>query len=112
VSRKSTLKLLNPRLIENFLCPLFEEQERTFHIKELNQQAEENGCKDVTPSKIKNLLNFWAIKNWIKRYNKDYDKNHIIAISCQPKEVLKERLEKRHILSEFIVSYLYEKSSS
>lgn len=113
VSRKSTLEIAESyRLIENFLCPLFEEQERTFHIKELNQQAEENGCKDVTPSKIKNLLNFWAIKNWIKRYNKDYDKNHIIAISCQPKEVLKERLEKRHILSEFIVSYLYEKSSS
>jgi ATP-dependent DNA helicase RecQ len=113
VSRKSTLEIAESyRLIENFLCPLFEEQERTFHIKELNQQAEENGCKDVTPSKIKNLLNFWAIKNWIKRYNKDYDKNHIIAISCQPKEVLKERLEKRHILSEFIVSYLYEKSST
>ena len=99
-------------LIENFLCPLFDEQEKSFHIKELNEQAEENGCKDVSPNKIKTLLNFWAIKNWIKRHNKDYSKNHIVAISCQPKEELKERLDKRHIIAEFIVGYLYEKSNT
>ncbi|MEP6646015.1 MAG: RecQ family ATP-dependent DNA helicase [Saprospiraceae bacterium] len=113
VTKKSSLEIADSyRLIEIFLCPMFEEQEKTFHIKELNEKAEENGCKNVTPNKIKTLLNFWAIKNWIKRHNKDYDKNHIVAISCQPKEVLKERLEKRHILTEFIVSYLYEKSST
>jgi ATP-dependent DNA helicase RecQ len=113
ITKKSSLDITKSyRLIENFLCPLFEEQEKTFHIKELNEQAEENGCKDVSPNKIKTLLNFWAIKNWIKRHNKDYDKNHIVAISCQPQEQLKERLEKRHILSEFIVGYLYEKSNT
>jgi ATP-dependent DNA helicase RecQ len=99
------------RHIENFLCPLFDEQEKSFHIKELNEQAEDNGCKDVSPNKIKIILNFWAIKNWIKRYNKDYSKNHIVAISCQPKEVLNERLEKRHILASFIVGYMYDKSN-
>lgn len=98
--------------IENFLCPLFEEQEKSFHIKELNEQAEESGCKDVSPTKIKTIINFWAIKNWIKRHNKDYSKNHIVAVSCQPKEELKERLEKRHILAEFIVGYLYDKSNT
>lgn len=97
-------------LIENFLCSLFEESEKSFHLKELNEQAEESGCKDVTPNKIKTIINFWAIKNWIKRHNKDYSKNHIVAISCQPKEELKEKLERRHILAEFIVSYLYKKS--
>lgn len=97
--------------IENFLCPLFEEQEKTFHIKDLNEQAESSGCRDVSPAKIKTLLNFWAIKNWIKRYNKDYSKNHIVAISCQPSEVLAERLEKRHILAQFVVDVLYNKSN-
>lgn len=99
------------RLIETFLFPLFDEQEKSFHIKELNEQAEENGCKDVTPNKIKIILNFWAIKNWIKRYSKDYSKNHIAAIACQPKEILQERLEKRHLLAVFIVTYLYDKSN-
>ena len=98
-------------LIENFLCPMFDEQEKSFHIKELNEQAEESGCKDVSPNKIKIIINFWAIKNWIKRHNKDYSKNHIVAISCQPKEELKERLEKRHILAEFVVGYMYDKSN-
>lgn len=113
VSKKSSLEIAESYgLIENFLCPLFEEQEKTFHIKEMNEQAEEKGCKDVSPNKIKTLINFWAIKNWIKRHNKDYNKNYIVAISCQPKEELKERLEKRHILSKFIVGYLYEKSNT
>lgn len=113
VNKKSSLDIVESYgLIENFLCPLFEEQEKSFHIKELNENAEENGCKDVTPNKIKTLLNFWAIKNWIKRHNKDYNKNHIVAISCQPKEELKRRLEQRHILSRFIVGYLYEKSNT
>lgn len=98
-------------LIENFLCPLFDEQEKVFHIKELNEQAEEKGCKDVSPSKIKTIINFWAIKNWIKRHNKDYSKNHIVAISCQPKEELKDKIEKRLILAEFVVGYLYDKSN-
>jgi len=97
--------------IENFLCHRFDEQEKSFHIKTLNEQAEEGGCKDVSPAKIKTILNFWAIKNWIKRFNKDYSKNHIVAISCQPKEELKERLEKRQIIAEFIVGYLYDKSN-
>jgi ATP-dependent DNA helicase RecQ len=113
VNKKSSLDIVEAYgLIENFLCPLFEEQEKSFHIKELNEKAEENGCKDVTPNKIKTLLNFWAIKNWIKRHNKDYNKNHIVAISCQPKEELKKRLEQRHVLSQFIVGYLYEKSNT
>lgn len=99
------------RLIENFLCPLFQEQEKSFHIKELNGLAEQNGCKEVSPNKIKIILNFWAIKNWIKRHNKDYSKNHIVAISLLPKEELKEKLDKRHSLAEFIVGYMYDKSN-
>lgn len=98
-------------VIENFLCPLFEEQEKIFHIKELNEQAEKAGCKDISPAKIKTILNIWAIKNWIKRQSKSYSKNHIVALSCQPADDLKEMLEKRQVLSEFIVNYLFDKSN-
>lgn len=97
-------------LIENFLCPLFEQEEKSFHIKELNEQAEDIGCKDVSPNKIKTIINFWAIKNWIKRYKRDYSNDHFVALGCQPKEELKSRLEKRHNLAEFIVGYLFDKS--
>ena len=97
--------------IENFLLPQFEEQEKTFHIKELNEEAEEKGCDDVNTNKIKTILNFWSIKNWIKRQNLEYSKNHVVVICQQPKDLLKEKLEKRHELAQFIVEFLYEKTN-
>lgn len=95
--------------IENFLFSVIEEQEKTFHIKELNEEAEQKDCDDVTPNKIKTVINFWAIKNWIKRQNLQYSKNHIAVISLHPKALLKEKLEKRHELAKFIIEFLHEK---
>lgn len=97
--------------IENFLLPLFEEQEKEFHIKQLNEEAEKNGCENVSTSKIKTILNFWTIKNWIKRHNLEYSKNHVVVLCLQSKELLKEKLEKRYELTQFIVELLYEKSN-
>lgn len=98
--------------IENFLMLLFEEQEKVFHLKELNEHAGENGCKNVSPDKIKTIINFWAIKNWIKRQNLEYSKNHILAVCAQPKEILKNKMDKRHELAIFIVGYLYGKTNA
>lgn len=97
--------------IERFLLPVFEEQEKIFHLKELNEDAEVKGCKDVTPNKLKTIINFWAIKNWIKRHNETYSKNHVVILCVQPKESLKEKLEKRHELAKFIVEFLYDRSN-
>ena len=97
--------------IENFLLLQFEEQEKTFHIKELNELTEENGCSDVSPHKLKTIINFWAIKNWIKQRKKDYSRNHLTIISNYPKKELKSKLEKRHELARFIVEFLFVKSN-
>jgi len=97
--------------LENFLLPLFGENEKTFHLKELNESAEENGCKEVSPTKIKTIINFWAIKNWIKRQNEDYSKNHVVIVCLHPKDSLKLKLDKRYVLAKFIVEFLYEKSN-
>lgn len=98
--------------IEKYLLPIFEEQEKIFHIKELNEDAEAKGCEDVDIKKIKTIINFWSIKNWIKRQNLEYSKNHLEVICLHPKEILKERLEKRHELAKFIVELLYKKNNS
>jgi len=97
--------------VENFLLPVFEEQEKTFHIKELNEEAEAKGCEGVTTSKLKTIINFWEIKNWIKRQNLEYSKNHVNVIALHPIEMMEGKLEKRHELAKFIVEYLYEKSN-
>jgi ATP-dependent DNA helicase RecQ len=111
-NKNRSLNLLESyRKIENFLLPIFEEQEKPFHIKELNEEAEQNGCEEVTPSKIKTLLNFWAIKNWIKRQNLEYSKNHVVVLLLHHKNVLKDKLERRHELAKFTLEYLYKKSN-
>ena len=96
--------------IENFLSSLFEEQEKSFHLKEINENAEIAGCEDITTKKIKTILNFWAIKNLIKQKNLAYSKNNIAVLSLYPKEVLQEKLDKRHELALFIVEFLYGKT--
>lgn len=96
--------------IENFLLPIIEEQEKIFHIKEMNEQAEEKGLDDISTNKMKTIFNFWAIKNWIKRKSLE-SKNHVAVLSLHSKELLKEKLEKRHALARFIVEFLYEKSN-
>ncbi|EPR66894.1 RecQ family ATP-dependent DNA helicase [Cyclobacterium qasimii] len=96
--------------IENFLLSIFQEEEKSFQIKELNEEAEEIGCEEVNPHKIKTIINFWAIKNWIKRKMQGYSKTHLAVVCIQPKENLKVKLKKRHELAIFLVDFLYSKS--
>ncbi|MDT8394191.1 MAG: RecQ family ATP-dependent DNA helicase [Bacteroidales bacterium] len=97
--------------IENFLLPLIEQEEKTFHIKDLNEKAGLTACENVTPNKIKTIFNFWTIKNWIKQKNVTHSKNHVVVLGLHPKAILKEKLAKRHDLARFIVEFLYEKSN-
>lgn len=96
--------------LEDFLLTQFEQQKTPFHIKELNELAEESGCRSATPARIKTILNFWAIKNWIRKNRPDYSKNSFTAALTQPKEAFKKKLAKRHELARFIVERLYERS--
>ncbi|MTK53099.1 RecQ family ATP-dependent DNA helicase [Paludibacter sp.] len=97
--------------IEKFLLAQIEEQEKTFNLKALNEEAEAEGCKDISINKIKTILNFWSIKNWVKRQNLEYTRNHLAVISLHPIDVLRNKLEKRRELARFIVEFLYEKCS-
>ncbi|MWB94617.1 RecQ family ATP-dependent DNA helicase [Flavobacterium sp. GA093] len=96
--------------IENFLLQVFNEEESIFHLKELNEDAEKNGCEAVNTNKLKTIINFWSIKNWIKRKNLEHTKNHIAVLCLQSKEQLKDKLEKRHELATFIVGFFYDKT--
>lgn len=96
--------------IENYLLGVLEEEEKSFHLKAMNEEAEQQGCVEVSPQKIKTLLNFWAIKNWIKRQYQASSKNHLAALLQQPKALLKDKLAKRHELAKFIIDHLHAKS--
>lgn len=94
--------------IERFLHTVIDQEERKLHLKELNEHADEYGCRDVNPNKIKTIFNFWAIKNLIKRQT--VDKNHVAVVSSYPKEDFEQKVVGRTELAQFIVEYLYEKS--
>lgn len=97
--------------IEDFLLQHIEEVEKTFHIKELNELAEQQDCSDVSPIKLRTVLNFWAIKNWIKQKNSDHSSNHVTTIANYPRSELKDKIKKRHELARFIVEFLYKRSN-
>lgn len=96
--------------IEKNLAPLITDQPNTLQIKELNEYLEDAGCEDVTPHKIKSIINFWAIKNWIRRKNLSSSKNHFKAYSLYPLQTLKDKIDKRYQLAKFITEYLYQKA--
>lgn len=98
--------------IEKRLLELVSEIALHLNMKKLNEQLDLQGCKGVTPNKIKTIINFWTIKNWIKQQHNDYLKNAISLLVTTSKDVLRDRMAKRHELANFIVDYLYKKIPS
>src|SRR5690606_33242880 len=96
--------------IEEFFLATLHEEEATYNLKELNEKASEAGCKDVSPNKVRTIINFWAIKNWIKRRNLEYSRNHVQIAASLSRNELKDKMVKRHFLARFIVEYLYQKA--
>lgn len=108
-SNQSTLRTLEDFIkIEALLFQLTEEGENSYSLKKLNEAIEAEHCPRVTPQKIKTVLNFWAIKNWVKKQANTHRPNYVDMVYVQPKWQLKERLEKRHALARFIVNHLYQ----
>uniref|UniRef100_UPI0035931751 RecQ family ATP-dependent DNA helicase n=1 Tax=Aquiflexum sp. TaxID=1872584 RepID=UPI0035931751 len=98
-------------LLENFLLPQLSLSAEVYNVKELNESAELEGLKDVTPMRIRSVINYWGIKNWVtKRFSKT-SKNHVELKLNQPMEDLKEKFSKRHELSKFIIQYLYDRAN-
>lgn len=95
--------------IENKLFGEIDEIEKIYNIKELNETLISDGCLSSGTDKIKRILNFWSIKNWIKKQNKEFSKNHLTIIPEQSKKILNDKIEKRHHLAKFIIEYLFSK---
>lgn len=98
------------RKLEEELLSSISEEESAYHLKELNEHFINSGIKDCNPNRIKTILNFWAIKHWIKRQNHESSKNHVHIVYCIPKKELEEKLIKKRSVSKFIAEYLHKKS--
>lgn len=98
--------------IEEYLIETFEEEEATYNIKELNEGAEEAGCKNVTPNRIMIILNYLAIKRLIKYKKFEYSKNHLRLLLIEPKIKIRKLLKDRQETGLFVVEYLHEIASN
>ncbi len=96
--------------LEKYLFEKIDETPGIVNIKELNGEALLEGCLDVNPARINTIFNFWSIKNWVIRETKDIDRNHIQIYFKQPVDLLRSKLEKRQLLSVFILDFLYKRS--
>lgn len=97
--------------IEKYLVSVFDEEEKTYHLKTLNEAAELHGCEDVSPQKLKTVINFWAIKHLIKQQNVSFSKNQIAVIMLHPRAYIQQKLEQRLELAQFIIEFLYNKTN-
>ena len=99
--------------LEDFLLTQFNEEEKLFNLKELREQAEIEIKKEISLDKLKTLINFWCEKNWIIRSHKDDNRNYRAIYRCSSSNTSFDKKTKdRHLLSEFIINYLYEKTES
>lgn len=79
-------------------------------LKELNALAETSGHSSVDLERMKTILNFWAVRNWIKKHYRD--KNHLDVSSLVPKDLFVKRIRTRQALAAYITDYLYEHSET
>lgn len=78
-------------------------------LKQWNELAENAHLKQVSTKKIKTILNFWSVKNWIVQKSL-YNKNHVYIHTKLEIDQLKEKLITRLKISEFIIKHLSQKN--
>ncbi|WP_118953012.1 RecQ family ATP-dependent DNA helicase [Taibaiella helva] len=110
-ANKSLAIVDNFRKQEELLWTQLKEGEVAYHLKEIIELFIQSGIKDSSLNKLKTILNFWAIKNWIKRHNLEYSRNHVQIALLMDKAEFRQKQENRHLLARLITEYLHEKAA-
>ncbi|MCD4713818.1 MAG: RecQ family ATP-dependent DNA helicase [Clostridiales bacterium] len=97
--------------LESFLMAQIQE-DGTYNIKILNEDAEKNDLKKVTTDLIITILNYWAINRDIDKEFGKNSKNHFRIHFVTDLETMKQNFNRRMIIADFIIQYLYEKYES
>jgi len=98
------------RMQEELLLEELKDVEAPYHLKEINEKVLQSGIKDSSINKLKTIINFWSIKNWIKRQHLEYSRNHVQIGLLVDKKEFREKQEKRHLLAKLIIEFLYKKA--
>ena len=78
-------------------------------MRSLNEQAETEGYRDVNLDRIKTIFNFWSIKEFVKKRQAAGVKNHLSVQAKLSPDRFEPKMQSRHVLSKFIINYLYNR---
>ncbi|WP_114984437.1 RecQ family ATP-dependent DNA helicase [Cyclonatronum proteinivorum] len=106
-----SLNLLNLHIeTERFLLAKVQYQAEN-DLRDLSEALEtESGVKSGLKI-LKTLISFWSVKNYAKDAWEHDRKTVILQLSRRPK-VFEEAMQKRHLLSRFLVEYLFDKANA
>ena len=95
------------RDIELFLFSFLEEDEKTYNIKEMNEELQEE-FPNTSIYQLNTILNYFVIKRFLKRTRED-NRNFVTLKPFFYLAEIKKRSEKRHRIAASIIEYLYSK---
>jgi ATP-dependent DNA helicase RecQ len=81
------------------------------YLKEINEKLIAEGVKDVSIDAIKDILNFWQIRNYIHKERLDKSLHTYSIKLKKDSELFRSEVEKRIILAKAITDYLSKKLS-
>lgn len=112
-SPAASLKHLNACFaLEKFLLRSLVDGSARYNFKELNEKAAAEGLLEVTVKSIKTIVNFWAIKGWVKQSVQDSARQQAQITLRIAREKLEDLIEKRQDLATFIMKFFREKKEN
>lgn len=102
---KSTLSI--HRNIESFLFEYLEDGEKTYNIKEMNEELQAK-YPEASINQLSVILNYFSIKRLLKRTQEE-SKNYVTLKPFFPINEIKPKSNKRCRIAESIIDYLYAK---
>jgi ATP-dependent DNA helicase RecQ len=96
--------------LEQLLLKQLKETEAVYNLKEINEKALEQGLAYCNIQKLKTILNFWAVKHWIKQRPSGRSDYHIhLQLVIEPAE-LEQKTATRSLFARTITAYLYRRA--
>lgn len=93
--------------IESFLADNINPEGEVINLKELNERALKNNRRLSTIGKIKTILYYWMIKNYIRK-NINVSNNNMMIVPEKDFDKLRIQYGRRVDIAEFIINYLFD----
>ncbi len=95
--------------LEKYLYSRFTDDLIVSSVRELNEEGALNGCHDITPKRIKTIVNFWTMRRWTEHIG-DRAGNDLLRIrKTDHHNFSADMIDSRHESASLIIRYLFHK---